>query len=66
MFPFNLFGLFDSNTLPEYICGYKVDYRSPISEPCPGCGGRTFRSVEDRSIACCIRCKHILDVYPDY
>lgn len=63
MFPFDL--LFP-NTLPIYIRGFKVDYKSPISEPCPGCGGRTYRSVENRSVACCIRCRRVLDVYPDY
>lgn len=70
MFPFNIldpFGLLGlNNNRPMYIRGYKVDYSAPISEPCPGCGGRTFRSVEDRSVACCTKCKHLFDVYPDY
>lgn len=70
MFPFNILdplGLFSlNNSHPLYIRGYKVDYNSPISEPCPGCGGRTYRAMEDRSVACCIKCKHLLDVYPDY
>lgn len=50
----------------KIYCGYKVDYSSPVSEPSPGYGGQTYQSVEDRSIACCTRCKHILDVYRDY
>ena len=69
MFPFNIldplgiFGLNNSNS--SYIRGYRVDYTSPISEPCPNCGGRTFRSVEDRGIALCTRCKKMLYVYTD-
>lgn len=71
MFPFNILdplGLWSLNNSshPSYIRGYKVDYTSPISEPCPGCGGKTYRSVEDRCVACCTGCKHLLDVCPDY
>ena len=55
-----------SSDRPLYIRGYRVDYRSPIFEPCPGCGGQTYRAVENRCIACCPRCKHLLDVYSDY
>lgn len=50
---------------PSSIGGYEVDYSSPISEPCPHCGGRTYRSVKDRGIACCTRCEKLLYVYPD-
>lgn len=63
--PFDIFFPYLSSR-PPFIRGYRVDYNSPIHEPCPGCGGQTYRSVEDRSIACCTKCKHILDVYPDY
>lgn len=60
--------LFSSNepVQPKMICGYTVDYNSPISEPCLGCGGQTYRSVENKGIACCTRCFHILEVFPDY
>ena len=60
--PFNIFPFLR----PPYIRGYRVDYSSPINESCPGCGGQTFRAVENRGIACCTRCLHVLDVYPDY
>lgn len=67
MFPFNMldpFGPFGLNNYrPLFICGYKVDYNSPILEPCSGCGGRTYRSVKDRRVACCTGCKHLLDVF---
>ena len=70
---FNLLGIFDTSVpepeeedFPEYICGFKVDYRSPIPDPCPGCGGQVYRSVSNRGMACCTGCKHILRVWPDY
>ena len=65
MFPplSDLFDIF--NGRPPYIKGYRVDYNSPINESRPNCKGGTFRSFEDRGIACCTRCKRLLYVYTD-
>ena len=50
---------------PVRYKGYTIDYYSPIDDPCIGCGGKTYRTYENRGIAFCIKCRGLLNVYPD-
>ena len=61
----NIFDIFisEEKEWPQTIGGYTVNYKSPIGEPCPNCGGKTFHALENMDIACCTRCHRLLYVY---